>query len=245
MTRALFACLILNFATSLATAADAREGFAAGNQAYEQGKFAEAAVHYRMALSNGVAGEGVWFNLGNAEFKAGKLGRAIAAYRRAEQITPRDPALRANLGFARKKATGEEKGSSTPIQRVLQMLTPNEWATLASLGATFVFAYLAFTEWRRLRYGSGSLMVFVVLATVLSLGCAASFWRRYRTCEAVTTATQSAVRFGPLEDSQTAFQLNDGAEVRVLDASGEWLHVRDAAGRTGWAKRDDMTIVSP
>ena len=45
-------------------------------------------------------------NLGNAYFKSGQLGKAIAAYREAEQMSPRDPDVRANLRFARNQVQG-------------------------------------------------------------------------------------------------------------------------------------------
>ena len=57
---------------------------------------------------------------------------------------------------------------------------------------------------------------------------------------AVVIAKEAVVRFGPLEESQVASQLPDGVEVLVLDEKANWLEIRDATGRTGWLKRDQV-----
>ena len=75
--------------------------FDTANKLYEEGKFAEAAAAYESLVQSRQVSAALYFNLGNAWFKSGQIGRAIAAYRQAEQMTPRDPDLRANLQFAR------------------------------------------------------------------------------------------------------------------------------------------------
>jgi SH3-like domain-containing protein len=56
----------------------------------------------------------------------------------------------------------------------------------------------------------------------------------------VVITEEAAVRYGPLEEAQTAFQLPEGAEVRILDGKGEWVQVRDGLGRTGWLMRNRL-----
>ncbi len=238
-------CVTLFAALLVARGAEGPSSFTAGNQAYEQGKFAEAAVHYRAAITNGLATEGVWFNLGNAEFRAGQLGRAIVAYRRAEQISPRDSALRANLQFVRKKATGEDEPRIAVARQLIRFATPNEWFVLASASLGLIFVTLTIAELRGGRAGRGTVFSLVLFAACLSGAAAGSYYDRNVRREGVIIAKQSAVRFGPIEVSQTAFQLNDGAEVHVADATTEWWQVRDATGRIGWAKRGDVALVSP
>src|SRR5262249_50947196 len=88
------------------------DAFDAANKLYEQGKFNEAASAYEKLVQSGQVSAALYFNLGNAFFKAGQVGRAIAEYRRAEQLTPRDPDLRANLQFARKQIQGPTLAAS-------------------------------------------------------------------------------------------------------------------------------------
>ena len=54
---------------------------------------------------------------------------------------------------------------------------------------------------------------------------------------------EATARCGPLDDSQAAFPLRDGAECAVLDAKGAWVQVRDVEKRSGWIRRDDVMIL--
>ena len=82
--------------------------FDEANKLYEQAKYQEAATAYEKLLQSDPASAALYFNLGNAWFKAGQSGRAIAAYRQAERLAPRDPDLRFNLNFVRKKVSGSD-----------------------------------------------------------------------------------------------------------------------------------------
>jgi len=64
-------------------ASTSRELFEAGNNAYEQGRFDEAATAYEKILGYGVSDPRVLYNLANSYFKQGKLGAAILHYERA------------------------------------------------------------------------------------------------------------------------------------------------------------------
>ena len=119
----LAACL----GVSGAQAAEAEALFEQANKLYEQGKFPEAAAAYRQALAPAGGSAALWFNLGNAQFKAGQTGRAIAAWLQAERLAPRDPGVRFNLAFARKRVSGTETAPGPFWQRSLRSLTLNEW----------------------------------------------------------------------------------------------------------------------
>lgn len=238
---------VLILSVSLAVkAATPDETFSAANVSYEQGKFAEAAALYESVITNHTASAAAWFNLGNARFKAGELGRAIAAWRNAERLTPRDAALRANLAFARRKAAGDQEPQANTLDLLAGYFTPNEWATAAALAWVALFSILAISEWRA---GSGGLKrprLLLALAGIgtLALGCAAarSYVDWYKRTE-VVTIHQAAARFGPLEDSQIAFQVNDGNEFTVLDSTTVWVQVENRAGKIGWLKRSDVAFV--
>ncbi len=100
---------ILASSLVLPRAAEPAAAFEQANKLYEQGRFPAAAVAYENLLRSGQRSAAVYFNLGNACFKSGQVGKAIVNYRLAERLAPRDPAIRANLQFAR----GSVPGSST------------------------------------------------------------------------------------------------------------------------------------
>jgi len=232
------------FLTLLFTAlrgAAATNAFDAANRLYEQGKFSEAAAAYENMTASGTATASVWFNLGNAHYKAGHLGRAIAAFRVAERLTPRDEALRANLQFVRGKVYGDERAHVPWWKNALRLATVNEWtvATVASLWA--FFSVLACAELTGRRY-TKTAMALLALGLVTGTGTALA-WDDYRKADAVVAAREATVRFGPLDESQSAFQLRDGVELAVVGAKDQWLEIRDPEKRTGWIRRDEVVVV--
>ena len=83
----------------------------------------------------------------------------------------------------------------------------------------------------------------------LCLG-AAAYENRTHTA-AVVVVANAVVRFGPLDESNVAFQLRDGSEITVTDQKGVgpdnarqvWYQIRDATGRHGWLKSNQVQVV--
>jgi tetratricopeptide (TPR) repeat protein len=215
--------------------------FDQANKLYEQGKFEEATIAYEALAAAGARTASVWFNLGNAAYKAGQLGRSIAAYRRAEQLTPRDAALRANLQFVRGKVYSDERTRVPMWKSVVRLVTLNEWTVLTAASAWAFFFVLACGEWLGRDYGKTA-VVFLIVAAVCGSGLAAA-WEDQHRANAVVITREVTARLGPLSESQAAFQLRDGAELSVLASKDNWLEVRDAEKRTGWIRRDEVIVL--
>jgi tetratricopeptide (TPR) repeat protein len=231
---------------SCARAADAVAAFEQANKLYEQGRFTEAADAYSALAQSNRLSPSLLFNLGNAHFKSGQIGRAILAYRRAERLAPRDPDVRANLQFARNQLSG---GAAPPggWARWLERFRLDEWTLMGCAALWIWLLLLAAGEvrpaWKR------SLRPAAVAAggaaLLLGLMLAVAWHRETRLVPAVVVAREAVVRYGPVEESQSAFSLADGAEVRVLDAERDWLQVMDGRKRTGWIKRATVEMVTP
>ena len=215
--------------------------FEDANKFYEQGKFAEAAAAYEQLAASGAATANVWFNLGNANYKSGQLGRAIGAYRMAERMTPRDAALRANLQFVRGKVYSDERAHIPFWKNSIRLLTLNEWTMLSVAFTWAFFSVLACGAFAGRRYPKTS-ATFLALALLIGAATAVA-WKDWRHSEAVVTAREATVRFGPLQESQAAFQLRDGAELTVLGTKNDWIEIRDPEGRSGWIRREDVALL--
>lgn len=85
-------------------AATLDQTFAAANQAYVAGRYAQAQAAYESLLAHDVPSPAIQYNLGNALVKQKQLGRAIGHYEQALRMGP-DEALRGdiahNLGLVR------------------------------------------------------------------------------------------------------------------------------------------------
>lgn len=218
--------------------------FDEANKLYEQGNFSEAAAAYQQLLQAGKSAPSVYFNLGNAWFKAGRIGRGIAAYLRAEELTPRDPDIRANLQFARNQVSGPSLRRSG-WEQWRNRLTVNEWAVFTSVVFWVLLLGLAALQWKpSLKQSARGAVLSVSVVAVFLLFCLVSSIRAERAKNvAVVIVPEAEVRHGPLEESQAAFTVHDGAELQVLDRKGEWLQVTAEARRSGWLRTGEVLLV--
>jgi tetratricopeptide (TPR) repeat protein len=219
--------------------------FDAANKLYEQGKFADAAAAYAQLAKNPSAGAAIHYNLGNALFKSGQIGRAIAAYHKAEQLAPHDPDVRANLRFARSQAQGPTLAPSRWAEW-LDKLSLNEWTLLVTAVFWSWFLCLALQQWRPSMRSTLRGYVLTLFAATAAFGfCLGSAYYHARVARtAIVVSPEAVVRYGPLDESQTAFTAHDGAEFRILDQKDGWLELTDGVTRTGWV-RQDLVLVSP
>jgi tetratricopeptide (TPR) repeat protein len=215
--------------------------FEAANRLYELGKFSEAAAAYEAIVQTGQVSEPLYFNWGNALFKAGRIGRAIAAYQHAERLAPRDPDVRANLQFARNQVQGPTLLPDR-IYRWLGKLSLNEWTWL-SAGTVWLWLFLATVmQWRpALQPALKSYSVWLgVLAAVVCVLFGAAFYVHRAVQRGIIVAAELTARQAPLEESQIAFTLHDGAELQVVDQKDQWLQVQVDARRIGWVPRENL-----
>lgn len=215
--------------------------FESANKLFEQGKYAEAVTAYNQLVQSNQVSAALYFNLGNACFKAGQMGQAIAAYRQAAQLSPRDPDVRANLRFARDQVAGPTLAPGRWV-RWLGRLSLNEWACLAAAAFWAWLILLTLVQWRPqwkspLRHAVMASSFAVIL---LFAGCTAAHWNWQTNRTVVVIAPEAVVRHGPLDESQSAFTVHDGAELRVLDQKDDWLQVSSDPRRIGWLRRTQV-----
>ena len=246
--------LLIACATQASNPVDFGRAFEDANRLYEQGRFGEAAMAYEQLLGAGHRPTAVYYNLGNAWFKAGQNGKAIAAYRQAERLNPREPNLRFNLQFVRKRVTGDERDHRPPWQRFFGNLTLNEWTLLVLAPYWVCCGLLAVREIRPgLKRVLRPYAVIAGTATLLLAGWVASAaYATSNTHDAIVVVSRAVVRRSPLDEAAVSYQLPDGAEVTVLDRkesmAGDrkqiWLQVRDQQG-IGWLQSDQVILLKP
>ena len=79
-------------------------------------------------------------------------------------------------------------------------------------------------------------------AVLFSLALTASLYQSHAEKTAIVVARDVIVRHGPLDESQSAFTVQDGSELRVLDQKDEWLQVTDGGTRLGWLRKDKVVF---
>jgi tetratricopeptide (TPR) repeat protein len=240
-------CLLLLLGGSSLQAQDVGAAFNQANKLYEQAAYPQAAAAYEKLIEGGSVSTALYFNLGNAYFKAGQTGRAILSYRKAQNLTPRDPNVRANLQFARNQiSNGNPALPGNRWTRWLGMLALNTWTVLAAGTVALFFLLLAARQiWPQLKKTSSGWTGALGLAGVLLVVCLmVAIDAQLNTRASVVIVPEAVARRGPFQESQSAFTVRDGTELLVLDQKNDWLQVGDGRKRVGWLPQKEVALIS-
>ena len=113
---------------------------AGANLLYECGAYAEAVQGYETIIGLGYRDAAVHYNLGNAYLESGDLGRAILNYLRAEEQSPRDPDIAANLELARSKTVDQLEAEGDSLVASVSDFG-RRWATTGEFGIAALFLW--------------------------------------------------------------------------------------------------------
>ena len=207
--------------------------FSDAAKAYDENRLPEAIAGWQALADEGQALPEVLFNLGNAYYRNENLGQAILAYRRAQRLAPRDPDVRANLGFAAQSA-GIELPSRKPLAALLLDFSRAEWLGFGI--ACFWLLAGALAVWIVApRFRSVARPAAGVLAALLLLALAGLALHRdlERVPEGVVMAAGQKVRSSPLETATPLLAAPEGAIVRMRESRGNWIEVELGETR-GW-----------
>jgi tetratricopeptide (TPR) repeat protein len=217
--------------------------FTQANKLYVEGKYSRSAAAYEELLGAGHVSPAIYFNAGNAWFKAGQVGRAIYDYRHAEQLAPRDPDIRANLGIARAKAgTSLAALPGSRWTRWVGRVTLNEWAWAASSAAALFFLVLTARQispaFGKSSGGLAGVLAAAALWLLLCLGLAID--QQMLEKSSIVIVPEAVARWGPDAEEKSAFTAHDGAEMVVLGRIGNWLKVSGDNRQIGWLQQKDV-----
>jgi hypothetical protein len=230
------------------------DAVSAANQLYAVGHYPEAARIYEQLIAQGVQESVVFFNLGNAYYQQGDLGHAILNYERAARLAPRDGDIRANLELARSQAVDlfpeEAAGPINSLARTTSNWFTLDEAAVLTLGLWFVLGFLLLA-WRQLQPGSTrtgvkyALVVTAVLLVLTGVALGSRLYADRAQPDGVVVADTVAVSSGPEEGQATEFSLHSGAEVKIVETSGDWIRL-DVPGDAveGWIPRETVEMIA-
>jgi len=203
-------------------------------------RFAEAERLFRAVLEQQGKSASLWTNLGNSALQAERLGPAILAYRRALILEPDYARAKQNLTHARERMpewlpTPRRSGLLDTFFFWHQTLSRSTRATAAAVSfagiCVLASAGLLFRV-TGLRYPAAGL-------AVIWLALLGSVWldpvrRAHR--EAVVVVPEAPARAADSINAPLRFgqPLPSGAEIRILEDRGGWLHIELHNGRDAW-----------
>ncbi|MFH1681953.1 MAG: hypothetical protein ABIH26_15095 [Candidatus Eisenbacteria bacterium] len=213
----------------------------AGNEAYREGSFAEAAALYEEVRSRGLAGGPLCYNLGNAYYRIGDIGRAMANYERARRFLPRDPDLRANLEFLRERTLDRAMvPAQFPLLQlfggVAAFLTWREWLVLAEIGyGALLLIGGVFLLRPSLRLKTRTpLQAVTLLFAFLLLFLGRALQEQVYLRRGAVLPGEIPVRSGPGTAFTEEFGLHQGTVLRIDREADGWILVSVTPDLKGW-----------
>lgn len=217
--------------------------FAAANTALAAGDLPGAEAGFRAALSAGAVDADVYYNLGNVLYREGELPLALLSWRRSLALSPRDPDAEANLAFARRAVTDDVVSPDpypawAPWQAALTADEGIAWGgLLVGLGLLAVAARSRLPGLPLVQVGIG--------LSVLGLGLGAGGAGEAQLPSGAVVLVDELQLQSDLGGGVVLLTLHAGAELAVLEESGDRLLLELPDGRKGWAAAAAVGRIDP
>ena len=225
----------------------------AANQAYVEGRWADAVADYEPISGMGLESAALYCNTGDAWFKDGNIPMAILFYERALKLDPSYSDARYNLELL--NSTIQDRIDIVPefilkvwAKDICYIMDSDAWAVwflvfvALTLGLVLLFLLAPTAAGRRTGFFTG---IVTLLLAVSSLSF--SIWQRndYMDADsAIVMRPVTSVKSSPsAEASKDLFILHEGTKVRILDTVGKWNNISLADGRQGWLPSDDLAVI--
>jgi tetratricopeptide (TPR) repeat protein len=237
MTVALF---IIPFTTMAAV--DTSQ-FQEANGAYSRNDFSAAVERYESLLTEYGYSPGVLYNLANSYAQLGSIGKAVLNYERALRLTPGDSDIIGNLQLIRHN-NGIFSAETSFSERLLHMMSMNQWISLGGLGLIMITGVLLST----VRFKPAKPIVTLVISCgiiIIMLAAISTAALHQDWNSSVVIDSKARLQISPFEGAATAGEIKEGRKVTPKKEHGEYLFVEDETGRTGWIAAAAIEPVIP
>jgi tetratricopeptide (TPR) repeat protein len=223
------------FVLAGAVSAADESAFSKANQAYNDGRFEEAAGGYENLVRSGNWNANLFYDLGNARFRLGDFGKAILNYERALALDPHHPEADANLRLARDEARALELRKDW-VERYANMATVKQYSIAAATAfwfALFLTVHLLLS--RRRSAGRIALILLSIVVGGVSVFAIYTLENGTRgNALAVVTGKEIEARLATADDAKSVLLLPAGSEIKILSERGDWIYAALPNDQRGW-----------
>ena len=223
------------------------------NQAYSEGRWADAVAGYEMISGMGLESASLYCNTGDAYFKDGNVPKAILYYERALKLDPSYSDARYNLELLNSGI--QDRISPVPefvlkawSRDICYLMDSDAWAVCfvillaAVLAMILLFILSPSVAGRRTGFFAGiALMILAAFALTFSI------WQKkdyVRADDAIVMRPVTSVKSSPSSEASTdLFILHEGTKVKIIDEVGSWNNIELADGRQGWIRSGDIETI--
>jgi len=222
---------------------DGEEIFFKANQAYKDGRFAEAVDGYTELLKMGHGNGHLFFNLGNAFFRLGSLGRAVLNYERARLLIPRDADLVFNLSYVRDQLQDDIEEDSAFLTMAFFWTRSMTLKELFLLFAIINIMFWAILFVRIFKKGEWTYYTTVILLIFWIIGGMSFGLKQYWISSddrAVILEKEVDILAGPDPRDTILFKLHEGAIVHHERSEDGWSLISLSQDKRGWMKSEAL-----
>ncbi|WP_462323788.1 SH3 domain-containing protein [Desulfoplanes sp.] len=228
-------------------AANQERTFIQGIDAFNVGRFDQAADAFADLVHTGIRNGHLFYNLGNAYLKNGELGPAVYWYERALPFMPANADLRFNLDYARSLRIDDQPDTHCGLHRVLFF-----WEDLVSARTLqYLTMALNLLVWLGVSIGlvqsSRSIKMVTVTALLVLATLVPSAARQtlgpVLTPRGIVLPQTAIVRSGRTPSSTELFKLHAGTPVRVEERGRNWAKIRSNETMFGWIECKEIGIL--
>lgn len=227
--------------------------WSAANQAYAEGRWADALSDYGMISDMGLESAALYCNTGDAYFKDGNVPKAILFYERALKLDPSYSDARFNLellnsGIQDRIDPVPEFVLKAWSKDVCYIMDSDAWAVCfvvllaLTLALVLLFILSPSVAGRRTGFFAGiAVMILAFIALTFSI------WQKNdyeKADDAIVMRPVTSVKSSPSSGSSTdLFILHEGTKVKIIDEVGSWNNIELADGRQGWIPSGDIETI--
>ena len=240
----LSACLPL-----LAAAADYKQLWRNGTNAYLQKQYDSAAAYFEQIAASKPANAELYYNLGNVYYRMNRIPQAILNYQRALYIDPSYSDASDNLAVAQARVSHHIPATEDIFFiRWWKSITAHNNETSWAIAAFIAFALAIAALWSRRYAGFGSFLP-MQLPGILGFFCglfllfgivAAANSTHPRT--AVVMEDDAPLMNESLKGKPQAL-IPEGTTVKVGEEKGMWIEITLPDGRTGYLLQGQVTRI--
>lgn len=242
--------LLALFTVSMLYSAPLSFWFDKGNGYYEEKKYDSAVVYYEKVITEGMENTALFYNTGNAHFRNGSIGKALLYYEKAQQLSPNDEDIRANIIYVKSQLVDKIPEPKTSFLEVIFGFFHKMFTLETQLWLIFLFLMILSSGFIALSYiGQNKRlwviygMVVVLILTLFNGGSAGKKIYDIENTQYAIVLTTVVDALNEPNGDKTLFTIHEGIKFQVMKFDRDWCFVCLANGSCGWVQQSALGFI--
>lgn len=222
--------------------------FSDANFEYDNKQYDKAIQQYRKLIDSNIKNADLYFNLANTYFRKGQIGYALANYNNALKYEPRSADIKANMKFVMEQTQiFNDDSNMNPVLSILAFWYFNlnlfELIILTIIADVLVCVFFSVSFFYKNDILKIAKIIALFVLVILATSTIIKVIEDRNVDQAFIVRNDVIVKSGNGNDYSNLFNLNDGAELKVLDHKGGWYKIETLDDQKGWVNSNSIALV--